>query len=148
MNRYLIAGVAALAAATGMLPAIAADAPAAKPEQASIPFVSLNRSIWNWEADGQDGLWIQDRRRDWYYARLLAPCIGLDFASRVAFVTPGNRMDRFSSVIVADERERCAFNSFTRSTEPPPRKERDAARKAAREAAKEAKAAEAGKPAE
>lgn len=158
MRRSFIAATAALlAAATSMLPAMAAEtsaAPAApKAEQASIPFVNLRSSIRDWEADGQDGLWVQDGRRDWYYAKLLSPCIGLDFATRIAFITPGGRVDRFSSIIVEDERDRCVFNSFTRSAEPPPKKERDAARKAAlaaekaeRAAAKAAKAA--AKPAE
>ena len=145
---FIAATAAALVAATSMLPAAAAQPNAAKAEQASIPFVNLRSSIRNWEADGRDGIWVQDARRDWYYASLLAPCIGLDFATRIAFVTPGGRVDRFSSIIVEDERDRCVFNSFTRSTEPPPRKEREAARKAAlaaekaeRAAAKEAKAA-------
>ncbi|MET0280101.1 MAG: DUF6491 family protein [Steroidobacteraceae bacterium] len=141
MNRALASIAAALLLSTAALPTLAADAAANKPEEAAIPFVNLKASIRDWEADGRDGIWVQDARRDWFYAKLLNPCFGLDFATRVAFVTPGGRLDRFSSVIVEDEPVNCVFTSLTRSDAPPPKKERDAARKAAAKAAKENAAA-------
>lgn len=149
MKRSLFAGLmAGVLPGTSMLPCMATAAQetnaAPKPAQAAIPFANLKFSIRDWDANGRDGIWVQDVRRDWYYASFLNPCFGLDFASRVAFVTPGDRLDRFSSIIVEDEPVRCVFDSFTKSDAPPPKKERDAARKAAAQAAKEAKA---GKPA-
>ncbi len=113
--------------------------------ETSIPFVDQKSTIRNWEADGRDGVWVQDARRNWYYGTLLAPCTGLDFATRIGFVTPGGRLDRFSSVVVEGERgERCPFTSFTMSAKPLPRKEREAAKKAAEAAQKAAAAKPAG----
>src|SRR5687768_10890134 len=80
-------------------------------EEASIPFLG-HQSIRNWEADGQEGVWVQDVRRKWYYGKLMAPCTGLDFATRVAFVPQGSALDRFASVVVPDyEYQRCPLRS-------------------------------------
>jgi len=110
----------------------AADAPAAaaglQKEEASIPFVN-HRNIRDWQADKDQGLWIQDERRNWYYAKLLGPCFNLDWALSVGFETGGGSgtLDRFSSVVVPDQgfsrgsRERCQFTSLTRSDAPPPK---------------------------
>ena len=92
-----------------------------KGEEASIPFVNMGTSIREWQADGEDGLWVQDARRNWYYAKMLARCSGLDFAMRIGFQTRGsNTLDKFGTVIVPG-RDRCAIQSFTKS-EPPPKK--------------------------
>jgi hypothetical protein len=88
-------------------------------EQATIPFVD-HHSIRDWQADKRDGLWIQDIRRDWYYAKLMSPCIGLDWALSIGFVTGGasTQLDRFSSIVVPQE-GRCSITSLTRSDAPP-----------------------------
>jgi hypothetical protein len=136
MNRSNIAGL--LIAAAFAQGCATAPAPQAQPaptglarEETSIPFVS-HQAIRDWEADGQEGIWVQDVRKKWYYGKLMAPCTGLDFATRVAFVTRGSTLDRFASVVVPDyEYQRCNLNSFTASDAPPPKKERKAkARKA------------------
>jgi len=96
--------------------AFAADA-AAKPE-ASIPFAN-HGGIWNWEADGQKGLWIQSNNRKWYYATFIGPCIGLDFANSVGFDTrPLGTFDRFSAVLVP-RWGRCQVQSLESSEGPP-----------------------------
>lgn len=120
----LAASLLALGAtATLSAGALAAEGePAATPlpaVQASIPFVD-HHSIRDWQADGKDGLWVQDLRRNWYYAKLLGPCIGLDFALSIGFDTgPSNQFDKFSSILVPRE-GRCQVTSFTRSDPPPP----------------------------
>ncbi|HMA12060.1 MAG TPA: DUF6491 family protein [Steroidobacteraceae bacterium] len=109
------------AAAALSLGAVAGEGTAtpAPTVQASIPFVD-HHSIRDWQADGKDGLWVQDVRRNWYYAKLLGPCIGLDFALSIGFDTgPSNQLDKFSSIIVPRE-GRCQITSFTRSDPPPP----------------------------
>jgi hypothetical protein len=86
--------------------------------EASIPFVNLGSSIRDWHADGTRGIWVQDAHRQWYYAKLTAPCLGLDFAVRVGFETRGpDTLDRFSTLVVPGE-GRCAFQSFTKSEAP------------------------------
>jgi hypothetical protein len=83
---------------------------------AQIPFADLG-GITNWEADGDRGLYIQARDRKWYYASFMGPCIGLEFRDRVGFVTePGGELDKFSSVLVGDQR--CYFKSFAPSRPP------------------------------
>jgi hypothetical protein len=88
-------------------------------EQASIPFINLDSTIRSWQADGEQGLWIQDQRKNWYYAQTFGRCEGLEFAPRLAF-KPGttNTLDRFGEVIVPHY-GRCALKSLTKSEEPP-----------------------------
>lgn len=114
-----IAGLVVLAFAGTAL--YAADEPAVelKRQQASIPFANLGSSIRDWQADGRDGLWVQDARKQWYYAELLAPCHGLDFATHVGFETRGSdTLDRFGTVVVPGH-DRCAIRSFVKSEAPP-----------------------------
>lgn len=111
--------------------AMAANAPAATPApatpaapEATIPFLSIGQSIQGWQADGKLGLWIQDRYKNWFYAKMQAPCEGLDFAVQLGFQTKTmNTLDRFSYVIVPDY-DRCQIISLTKSQEPPPEKKR------------------------
>jgi hypothetical protein len=103
-----------------MLAAGCASVPAAdnKPE-ASIPFVNQGASIHAWQADGKTGIWIQDERRDWYYASLQAPCTGLEFAPRLAFEPrTTSALDRFGSISVPGY-GRCSILSLTKSDAPP-----------------------------
>ena len=117
----------AMAMASAALPALAqGDAPARVPE-ASIPFVNSGSSIREWQADGEQGLWVRDARRQWYYARMLVPCEGLDFAVRVGFQTRGiDTLDRYANVIVPGYAS-CPIQSFTKSEGPPERRDRKGA---------------------
>ena len=114
------AALLAVAAVTWLPGAIAAEGTALKPAEVSIPFVDHN-NIRDWQADGKEGVWIQDQRRAWYYAKLLGPCIGLDWALSIGFITGGaaGQLDRFSSILVPEE-GRCQITSLTRSDPPPP----------------------------
>lgn len=89
-------------------------------EQASIAFANQRSAVTSWQADGREGLWVESGRGEWYYAKFFAPCIGVDHAVQVGFDTgTSERLDRFSHVIVPNERERCAIMSFTKSDPPP-----------------------------
>lgn len=93
--------------------------------EAFIPFAN-HGGIRDWEADGDRGLWVQDVHRRWYYARLMAPCIGLNFAQRIGFDTsPMGRFDRFSAIVVPGE-GRCTVQSFAPSGAPAAKQERPA----------------------
>lgn len=103
----LVAGAAGIATA--------AEAPA---RPASIPFAN-HGGIYNWKANGVHGLWIQDSRRQWYYASTMGPCMGLPYAQSLGFDTrPMGSFDRFSSIVVPRE-GRCALTTFTASEGPP-----------------------------
>lgn len=122
MRRFEFAWVLALiaSAATANAGAAPDKAPA---DQAAIPFANHD-GINDWKADGDRGLWVQDRSRQWYYAKLLGPCSGLDFAQAIGFDTgPGGTLDRFGAIVVRDgpqASQRCTFTSFAKS--PPPSK--------------------------
>ena len=84
--------------------------------EASIPFV--NHGVWNWQADGSRGVYVQDQHRRWYYARLMSNCFDLPFAQAIGFETRGiDTLDRFGTVIVGGQR--CPITSFTQSDGPP-----------------------------
>ncbi len=55
---------------------------------------------------------MQDIHRQWYYAKLMGPCIGLNFAQndRLRYRTRWGRFDKFSSILRArhDGRARVA----------------------------------------
>ena len=94
-------------------------------------------AIRNFEADGNDGIWLEDRQRRWYYADFIGGCQELNFAQAIGFDTRGaNTFDKFSTVIVAGER--CPIASLVTANKPLPRKERQKQRKATIEASKNA----------
>lgn len=103
----------------------AASAPETSHREAFIPFADQG-GIRDWEADGDRGLWVQDVHRQWYYAKLMAPCIGLNFAERIGFDTsPLGRFDRFSAIVVPGG-HRCTVQSFAPSGAPAAKQDRPA----------------------
>ncbi len=130
MNRVRAATTAALLALACMGLAAAGEAPPAaalKKPEATIPFAN-QRSIRDWQADKREGVWIQDLRKDWFYAKLLGPCWGLDFATSLGFETRGtSTLDRTGYIVVPGE-DRCAIMSLVRSDAPPPKEKRKAAK--------------------
>ncbi|MBY4637901.1 DUF6491 family protein [Sphingopyxis sp. XHP0097] len=121
MNKILALSLAAsllpLSAAAANEPA---EAPRALGEEASIVFPS-DSTIRNWRADRDRGIWVQDRRGDWFYGTFAGICRDIDFAPQIAVDSRGvNRLDRFATILVRGER--CPLVSFVTSA-PPPSKE-------------------------
>jgi hypothetical protein len=120
MKKTLLALVAASLAA----PAFAAPPPAPlsqNAEEVRIPFARFG-GIRDFEADGYDAVYLQDRGRRWYHAELAGRCRELPWAFGIGVDTRGSAtFDRFSSLIVGHDR--CQLLSLTRSG-PPPRKHR------------------------
>lgn len=127
MNRLITAtSVSLLASALLGATVHAADVPetSLKAQEASIQFLDQG-SIEDWQANGEDGLWVQDKRKQWYYAKLMAPCRGLDYAVSLRFQTrSSNTFDRFSSVTVPNQvaGAPCALSSLVKSDAPPKKK--------------------------
>lgn len=119
MRRFVACGlIASLLAGCATAPDPAGGPHAGQPE-ASIAFANQRATIREWQADGRNGIWVQDSQRNWYYGSFQAPCIGLDFANAVGFRTGSTgKLDRFATVVVPDEAP-CVLKSFTRSQEPP-----------------------------
>lgn len=115
-----------LAAAVLPLSVAAAAEPTGEPRalgvESSIVFPSES-SIRNWQADGSRGIWIQDRRRNWYYGTFAGFCRDADFAQAIGVETRGaGRLDRFAAIIVRGER--CPLSSFVTSAPPPSKRDR------------------------
>jgi hypothetical protein len=102
--------------------------------EASIAFPNYG-AIRNFEADGTDGIWLEDDRRRWYYGEFLGKCHDLNFAQAVGFDTRGTpRFDKFSKIIVNGDR--CVLTSLVTAEKPLSRKERKRLAKEARMKAK------------
>ena len=118
------------AALLAALAALANTAARAAAPEASIPFVNQG-GIRDWHADRDVGLWVQDAHRRWYYAKLMAPCIGLQFVTGLKFdARPDGTFDRFSAIILPREglEGRCPLVSLTASEGPPSRQKQPAPR--------------------
>ena len=120
MKTILLALTAAslAAPAAAVAPGPSAPPPAAG-EEVSIPFAHFH-GIQDFEPDGEDGVYLQDRSRNWYYARLMGSCRELPWALGMGIDTHGSpSFDRFSQLIVGQDR--CPIQSLTRSGPPPGR---------------------------
>lgn len=123
---------------------LAVPAQAKKPEPHVWPELGVESSIVfpnygairNFEADGTDGVWLEDQQRRWYYAELQGGCQDLNFTQAIGFDTRGSAtFDKFSSIIVRGWK--CPLVSLVTSEKPLPRKERQKLRKAVIAAGKE-----------
>lgn len=123
MNNAIMIAIAAVALAAPL--SAKKPVPHVWPElgvESSIAFPN-HGAIRNFEADGDDGIWIEDQRRRWYYGAFIGSCQGLNFAQGIGFDTGGlSRFDRFSKIIVRDDV--CQLNSFVTAEKPLSRKER------------------------
>jgi hypothetical protein len=111
-----IAGAAALLAGTAAI-----GAPAKPTAEARIPFVN-HGGIRNWRATDRETLYIESSHRRWYRAKLMGPCLDLNFVNGIGFETLGNdTFDRFSSIRVRGQS--CKVQSLV-AVDGPPRKKK------------------------
>lgn len=112
----LLAFLAALA------PSAAAAGPAepqTRAREARIPFVNFG-AIRTFRTAGEEVLYLQDRRRNWYRAELAGRCPGIEGALRIGVDSRfGSTLDSGSILIV--EGRRCPILSLARSAAPPRR---------------------------
>ena len=89
-------------------------------KETSIPFIGTI-GLYNFEADGDRGVWLQDQQRRWYYATVLGPCTDLPFAYRIGVDTRfnGTQLDRTGTLLV--DRQHCPLTSLVASNGPPPK---------------------------
>jgi hypothetical protein len=114
--------IAFTAAALSVAASVIAGTPGAAAAEASIPFA--RRNIWNWEADGEKGIWVQAIGRQWYYGKFLSPCTDLPFREGVHFrFGPAGELDKWGAIVMPHLPE-CIFTSFTLSDGPPHRNKR------------------------
>lgn len=131
--------IALLLAASPMT--LAADEPAPREvgQEADISFPALG-GIRNFRADNDKGVWIEDQRRNWYYASFIGTCPEIRFAHGIGIDTRGSaRFDRFSKILVGDNV--CAIATLVTADKPLSEREQRRLRKEA-EAALKAEAAD------
>ncbi len=89
---------------------------------ATIPFIRFH-GIYDFEPDGDKGVYLQDQQRRWYYASVLAPCINLSFATRIGVDTrfAGDTLDSTGTLLV--DGDRCKIDRLVTSG-PPPKREK------------------------
>jgi hypothetical protein len=90
-------------------------------EEVSIAFATMG-GIDDWRADGTKALYIKGRRsNEWYYARLLSSCHGLNFANTIGFDSePSREFNRFSAILV--DGQNCKLTSLIKSEKPEKKK--------------------------
>lgn len=140
MNKTLALSLAA--ALLSLSAAAAADEPASAPRatgvESSITFPN-DTTIKTWRADNEDGIWVQDRKGDWYYGKFAIRCRNVDFAQAIGIDNRGSStLDRYATILAG--RERCPLISFVSSAPPPTKAELKAAREAEKAAGKAADA--------
>ena len=121
MKELLLPAAAALLAAS--VPAFAAPAPSAPArEEVRIPLARF--TIRNFHPVGDDVVYLEGTRHQWYRAELVPRCFELQSALHIALDTRfnGDTLDNSSSLIVG--RERCRIASLTRADGPPPSRRR------------------------
>jgi len=81
-----------------------------------ISFADLG-GIHDFRPDGDEGIYIEGRNRQWYHANFFKPCRELPFNENVGFVVePNGDLDRFSSILVGGEQ--CYFQTFKQVDKP------------------------------
>ncbi|MEO9131772.1 MAG: DUF6491 family protein [Sphingomonas sp.] len=101
--------------------AIAQTPPPEAGKPASIPFVDID-GVYDFQADGDHAVYLQDRSRKWYHATLMGPCLGLSFATRIGVKTRGaGSLDKYGSLLV--DGQDCQIADLLTSG-PPPKKVR------------------------
>lgn len=88
-------------------------------ERADIPFATHD-GIRTFTSDSTgEGVFLQDRQKNWYYARFFTRCLNIDFSLRVGFQTFGgsSSLSRGDTIFAGDER--CMIADLVRSGPPP-----------------------------
>ncbi|MDB5679708.1 DUF6491 family protein [Sphingomonas bacterium] len=114
----IIASIAIAALATPAVARKTAPVPIELGKETSIPFIGTI-GLYDFEADGSKGVWLQDQRRKWYYARIAGICTGLPFSTRIGVDTRfgGTSLDRTGVLLV--DGQSCHIDSLVTSAGPP-----------------------------
>lgn len=122
MKELLLPVTAAFLAAA--VPAVAAEPVKSAPAREEVRIPLAHFVIRGFHPDGDDVVYLEGTRRQWYRAELAPRCYELQSAIRIALDTRfnGSTLDNSSSLIVGHER--CRIVSLTRADGPPPRHSR------------------------
>lgn len=111
-------------ATAAVLPLGAAAAEPASREvgvEASIAFPSFG-TVRNFRADDDRGVWIEDQRRNWYYASFMGHCRDIRWANAIGIDTRGSaRLDKHSRILVGNDV--CTIATLVTADKPLPERE-------------------------
>lgn len=129
MNRALMILVAGLAP---LMAAHAEPAPREVGEEATIAFPA-HGGVRNFRADTDRGVWIEDQRRNWYYASFIGTCRDIRWVDAIAIDTYGSsRLDKHSRIIAGNDV--CQISRLLTADKPLPEREQRRHAKEARKA--------------
>ena len=121
--------------AAAPLPLAAEEAPPRDVGVASNISFPAQGGIRNFRADTDRGVWLEDRRRNWYFASFLGTCPEIRFAQGIGIDTRGSaRFDKFSKIVVGNNV--CAIATLVTADKPLSQREQRRFKKEAREAIK------------
>ncbi|BBE33756.1 DUF6491 family protein [Sphingosinicella microcystinivorans] len=110
------AGAGVIAALLCAVPALAAAPQAKIGEEARIPFADTT-GIRNFHAENDHALYIEGQTGRWYYAETMGPCMGLNFATQIGFITKGTgTLDKFGQILV--DGRTCQLKSLVNAEDP------------------------------
>lgn len=110
------AGAGVIAALLCAVPALAAAPQAKIGEEARIPFADTT-GIRNFHAENDHALYIEGQTGRWYYAETIGPCMGLNFATQIGFITKGTgTLDKFGQILV--DGRTCQLKSLVNAEDP------------------------------
>lgn len=98
-------------------------------EQADIPFATQNGIRTFTPEQSGEGVYLQDNRKDWYYASFYSRCGELPYAFQFGFKTFGSSSTLSRGDTVIAGRETCKIADIVRSG-PPPEKAKKARKSA------------------
>lgn len=88
-------------------------------EAAEIPFATHD-GIRTFTADSDRmGVYLQDQRKNWYYARFNSPCADIDFDIRIGFKTFGGSSTLSNNDVIYAGHEECRIIQLVHSGPPP-----------------------------
>ncbi|MBO9715194.1 DUF6491 family protein [Sphingomonas sp.] len=131
LRKTLTALIPALIIASPALAQGSGHKPAPRPPgtETSIPFAT-HGGIRTFTPDRNgEGVYLEDNRRNWYYAKFVPRCENLDFAFQVGFKTFGGGPSLSRGDTIFAGGERCFITSLVTSAPPPekPKKAKKAA---------------------
>ena len=101
--------------ALSALLAVATSAPPGP--ETNIPFVR-SRGVLDWQAAGDDSLYVRGYNGRWYYVRTSNRCVRLRDALTIGFAASGSdQLDRFGAIVA--QGMRCPVASVTFAAAPP-----------------------------
>jgi len=120
MTKTLISAAFAAALLTSAAAAQTGPTPGPRSgERADIIFATHN-GIRTFTPDRRgEGVYLQDNRRNWFYARFFTRCQNIDFSLRVGFKTFGGSSNLSRGDTIYAGREQCRIADLVRSGPPP-----------------------------